>query len=169
MDVLTFKYNLQKASNETIRFAKELTWNKFSDNLCFVIKPNVLDDSDHLDNDELINLAQRRKELRKLLTIDEVINRLCFSERIPIWINISIYQTKKDKTIIELQTSRRFRKEDYMYKETEFPPFHIAIPLPPSLDGTEKFDINWKYNKFKLKLSAWLWRFKNRKLIKTKK
>ena len=168
MDTLTLKYNLQEISKATIQFAKELTWNDFSDNFCFVIMPNVLDDSDHLDNDERINLEQRKEELNKLLTIGEVIDRLWFSEKVPVWINVSIYKATKRKTIIELMTSRRFRKDDYMHKNTGFPPFHIAIPTPPYQKGNEKFDINWKHNKFKLKFHAWLWRSRNRKMIRKK-
>lgn len=168
MDSLTFKYNLEKISNVAIRFARQLTWNDFSDNIYFVIIPNALDDSDHLDNDERINLAQRKDELNKLLTINEVIERLCFLEKVPVWINVSVYKATKRKTIIELMTSRRFRKDDYMHKNTGFPPFHIAIPTPPYQKNNERFDINWKHNKLKLKWNAWLWNYRNRKWIRDK-
>jgi hypothetical protein len=154
MDTLTFKYNLEEISSATIKFARQLTWNDFSDNIYFVIRPNAHDDSDHLDNDERINLGQRKDELNKFLTVDEVIERLWLSEKVPVWIDVSVYKATKRKTIIELMTSRRFRKDEYMHKNTGFPPFHIAIPTPPYQKNNEKFDINWKHNKPRLAESS---------------
>jgi len=163
MDTLTFKHNLQEVSKETIRFAKELTWNTYSDNIYFKIRPNILDDSDHLDNDERVNLGQRITEIEKKLTIDQVVERLCFSDRVPVWTNVSIERVTKKSTIIELITSRRFRENDYMHKDSGFPSFHIAIPTPIYRNERGKFSINWRHDKFKTKFYTWFWRSKTRK------
>jgi hypothetical protein len=160
MNKQTLKYNLHEIAKETIRFAKELTWNKYSDNVYFKIKPNVLDDNDHLDNDERINLGQRKAELDKILTIDQVVDRLCFADRVPVWTNISIERTTKKWTIIELMTSRRFSEDNYMHKDSGFPPFHIAIATPIYRNEKEKFNINWRHDKFRTKFYTWIWKLK---------
>ncbi len=161
MEKKVFKENLHQISKTTLEIARKITWNDFSENVYYIIQPNVLEESDHLDNEEKKNLRGRKKELSETLTIDQVVEKLCFSDRIPVWINVSVAKATKQKTIIELLTSRRFRKDDYMFKDTDFPPFHITIPTPMNLKENEKFDINWKYKKLKLKLERWKWKFDN--------
>jgi len=161
MEKQAFKESLEKISKTTLEISKKIAWNDFSENVYYIIQPNVLEESDHLDNEEKKNLRGRKKELSKILTIDQVVEKLCFSDRIPVWINVSVAKATKQKTIIELLTSRRFRKDDYMFKDTDFPPFHIAIPTPINLKGNERFDINWKHKKLKLKLERWKWKFDN--------
>ena len=156
-----FKENLDGISKLTLEIARKIAWNNLSENVYYIIRPNILADSDHLDNEEKTNLKERKKELRKTLTIDQVLSRLYFSERIPVWINVSIAEATKKKTTIELLTSRRFRKDDYMLKNTDFPPFNITIERPINLNENERFDINWKHKKLKLKLDYWKWKFEN--------
>ena len=158
-----FKENLDGISKLTLEIARKIAWNNLSENIYYIIRPNILADSDHLDNEEKTNLKKRKKELRKTLTIDQVLSRLYFSEKIPVWINVSIIEATKKKTTIELVTSRRFRKDDYMFKSTDFPPFNIAIERPINLNENERFDINWKRKKLKLKLDYWKWKFENRR------
>ncbi len=158
-----FKENLDGISKLTLEIARKIAWNNLSENIYYIIRPNILADSDHLDNEEKTNLKERKKELRKTLTIDQVLSRLYFSEKIPVWINVSIIEATKKKTTIELVTSRRFRKDDYMFKSTDFPPFNIAIERPINLNENERFDINWKRKKLKLKLDYWKWKFENRR------
>ena len=161
MEKEVFKENLDGISKLTLEIARKIAWNNLSENVYYIIRPNILADSDHLDNEEKTNLKERKKELRKTLTIDQVLSRLYFSERIPVWINVSIAEATKKKTTIELLTSRRFRKDDYMLKNTDFPPFNITIERPINLNENERFDINWKHKKLKLKLDYWKWKFEN--------
>ena len=158
-----FKENLDGISKLTLEIARKIAWNNLSENIYYIIRPNILADSDHLDNEEKTNLKERKKELRKTLTIDQVLSRLYFSERIPVWINVSIAEATNKKTTIELVTSRRFRKDDYIFKSSDFPPFNIAIEIPINLNENERFDINWKRKKLKLKLDYWKWKFENRR------
>jgi hypothetical protein len=161
MEKEVFKENLDGISKLTLEIARKIAWNNLSENVYYIIRPNILADSDHLDNEEKTNLKERKEELRKTLTIDQVLSRLYFSERIPVWINVSIAEATKKKTTIELLTSRRFRKDDYMFKNTDYPPFNIAIERPINLNENERFDINWKHKKLKLKLDYWKWKFEN--------
>ena len=144
-----FKENLDGISKLTLEIARKIAWNNLSENIYYIIRPNILADSDHLDNEEKTNLKERKKELRKTLTIDQVLSRLYFSERIPVWINVSIAEATNKKTTIELVTSRRFRKDDYIFKSSDFPPFNIAIEITIKFDENERFYINWIRKKYK--------------------
>lgn len=159
MEKEVFKENLEGISKLTLEVARKIAWNDFSENVYYIIRPNILDDSEHLDNEEKTNLRERIDELGKILTIDQVLARLYLSEKIPVWVNVSISKVTKKKTIIELLTSRRFRKDDYMFKKTDFPPFNIAIPRPMNINENERFDINWKHKKLRLKLDRLKWKF----------
>ncbi|MBP9602308.1 MAG: hypothetical protein KBE41_12465 [Lutibacter sp.] len=161
MEKEVFKENLDRISKLALEIGRKIAWNDLSENVYYIIRPNLLADSDHLDNEEKTNLRERKKELRKPLTIDQVLSRLYFSERIPVWINVSIAEATNKKTTIELVTSRRFRKDDYIFKSSDFPPFNIAIEIPINLNENERFDINWKRKKFKLKWDYWKWKFEN--------
>ena len=163
MEKEVFKENLDRISKLALEIGRKIAWNDLSENVYYIIRPNLLADSDHLDNEEKTNLRERKKELRKPLTIDQVLSRLYFSERIPVWINVSIAEATNKKTTIELVTSRRFRKDDYIFKSSDFPPFNIAIEIPINLNENERFDINWKRKKLKLKLDYWKWKFENRR------
>lgn len=149
MDKETFITRLNDASNSALKLAREFTFNEIAENLIFKIKPNNLDLSNHLTDSEKENLITRKKELNKILTANEVADRLIIEEKVPVWINCSVIRSTKKKTTIELFTSRRFREDSELYHKNEtYPPFHAVIMNPPYLfDNKEKFDVNWRYKK----------------------
>jgi hypothetical protein len=149
MDRETFITRLNEASISALKLAKEFTFNEIGENLIYKIKPNSLDLSDHLTGLEKENLSNRKKELNKSLTANEVADRLMFENKVPVWINCSVIRSTKKITTIELFTSRRFRDDSELYHKMEtYPPFHVVIMNPPYLyDNKEKFDVNWRYKK----------------------
>ncbi|RIJ46263.1 hypothetical protein D1614_20035 [Maribellus luteus] len=155
MDKETFIKRLNEASNSALKLAREFTFNEIADKLIFKIKPNSLDLSKHLTDSEKENLIARKKELNKTLTANEVANRLILENKVPVWINCSVIRSTKKITTIELFTSRRFRDDSELYHKIEtYPPFHAVIMNPPYLfDNKEKFDVNWRYKKSRLRLS----------------
>ena len=90
-----------------------------AENLIFKIKPNSLDLSNHLTDSEKENLITRKKELNKILTANEVADRLIIEEKVPVWINCSVIRSTKKKTTIGLFTSRRFREDSELYHKNE--------------------------------------------------
>lgn len=155
MDKETFISRLNEACSSALKLARESTFNEITDNLIYTIKPNSFDLSDHLTDLEKENLSNRKKELNKTLTGNEVTDRLILDKKAPAWINCSVIGTSKGKTIIELLTSRRFRNENELYHQKEgYSPFHALIQLPPylSMDLKEKFDINWRRKKIQTKI-----------------
>jgi len=155
MDKETFISRLSEASSSALILARESTFNEITDNLIYTIKPNSLDLSDHLTDFEKENLSNRKNELNKTLTENEVADRLILDKKAPVWINCSVIGTSKGNTIIELLTSRRFRNKNELYHQKEgYSPFHALIQLPPyfSIDSKDKFDINWRRKKIQTKI-----------------
>lgn len=102
MDKETFISRLSEASSSALILARESTFNEITDNLIYTIKPNSLDLSDHLTDFEKENLSNRKNELNKTLTENEVADRLILDKKAPVWINCSVIGTSKGNTIIEL-------------------------------------------------------------------
>lgn len=155
MDKEKFIVRLSEASESALSLARELTQNRFPENLVYKIKPNSLDLSDHLTDLEKENLISRKREIKKTLTVKQVAERLVIEDKVPVWINCSVIGTRKGEAIIELLTSRRFRSEIELYHQKEGnSPFHALIQLPPYLpiDSKDKFDINWRRKKIQTKI-----------------
>lgn len=162
MDKEKFIDRLNEASESALNLARELTQNRFPENLVYKIKPNSFDLSDHLTDIEKESLISRKREIKKTLTVKQVAERLVIENKVPIWINCSVIGTRKGETIIVLLTSRRFRDEIELYHQKEgYSPFHALIQLPPYLpiDSKDKFDINWRRKKIRTKI----------KILKTKR
>lgn len=155
MDKEKFIVRLSEASESALSIARELTQNRFPENLVYKIKPNSLELSDHLTDLEKENLICRKSEIKKALTAKQVAERLVIKNKVPVWINCSVIGTRKGETIIELLTSRRFRDENELYHQKEGNyPFHALIQLPPylTIDSKDKFDINWRRKKIQTKI-----------------
>ena len=86
MDKEIFLIRLNEARNSAVRFAKEFVINELSDNLIFRIKPNSFDFGNHIDELKKNNLIERKKELRKAFTINEITNQLVIGDKVPVWI-----------------------------------------------------------------------------------
>jgi hypothetical protein len=149
MDKDTFIIRLNEASKSALKLAREFTFNEIAENFIYTIKPNSLDLSNHLTDFEKGNLSNRKKELNKTLTVNEVADRVILENKVPVWINCSVVRATRKITTIELFTSRRFRDDSELHHKIEtYPPFHAVIMNPPYLfDNKEKFDVNWRYKK----------------------
>jgi hypothetical protein len=171
MDKETFITRLIEASNSALKLAREFTFNEIAENLIYKIKPSSLDLSDHLTDLEKENLSNRKKELNKKLTVNEVTDRLMFENKVPVWINCSVIGSTKKRTTIELFTSRRFRDDSELYHKMEtYPPFHAVIMNPPYLfDNKEKFDVNWRKKKIQTAIKLRKSKIELNKLIKEKR
>ena len=144
------KDNIDGALVSLINLTRGLCYNELTENYKYSIKPNQEMVDSHLDTDEISFhkriLAIKDRQLDK----NETLNLLWFDNKVPLWINISVMQSTESTTMIELLTSRRLRGEsDLNHKADKFPPFHIAVPLPPGLKDGEKFNTNWRIEKKK--------------------
>ncbi|HPE99516.1 MAG TPA: hypothetical protein PKY63_02505 [Bacteroidales bacterium] len=149
MDKIKFRYHLDEATKQLIVMTKTLCYNDFSDNYNYILTPNlrtVDKDDKHLNEKEISVLNSWNKFEGKLLTATEVVDLFHHDNKVPVWIDMTVYEARPDLTVIDLFCSRRLREEKELMHQG-LHPFHVQVATPPDslkveIDG--KFDVNWK-------------------------
>ena len=150
MDSSKFKEHLDNSIKLLLDITLQHCYNDISENFKFIIEPSGRDFHDGLNNFEKKNLIVLNKHADKLLTVDQILELLCHDNKVPLWINTTVYESRSELTVIHLFCSRRLRHNtELFYKAVRYPPFNVLVPLPPDplrKDINGKFDINWKKN-----------------------
>jgi hypothetical protein len=137
--------NFDNAVISLLDLTRRLCYNELSSNYRFLLKPNDKSTDNHLDESEVTFHKNLLNYENKLLDKKDVLEQIWTDNKVPLWINISVTESTDSLTTIELLTSRRLRSETELnHKADKFPPFHIAIPLPPGQNDGQKFDVNWR-------------------------
>jgi len=148
MDTSTFRQHLDNSLKLLLDITRQHCYNDISEDFKFIIQPSGTDFHDGLNDYEKKNLTILNQFGNRLLTAEQVIDLLYHDNKVPLWINATIYESKKDLTVIHLFCSRRLRHDnDLFHQAVKYPPFNVLVPLPPDPLRKEingKFDINWK-------------------------
>ena len=148
MEKEKFKQHFALATKYLISFTQEYCYNNFADSKKFIISPSSRAIDSHLSEKEIQHLKTINQFENELLTEGQVIDLLYQGNKVPLWINIEVYNSKPDLTVINLLCSRRFRDDSELnYRVDNYPPFHPLIPMPPDqlkIEVNGKFDVNWK-------------------------
>ncbi len=149
MEKEKFRLHLDKATKALIDFTKSLCYNEFAANYRYITEPcsrTIAPEDKHLDMKEHAVLADWNTYRDELLTAGKVIELLHHNNRVPVYIDMYVYETKPSLTVIKLNCSRRLREEkDLMHPG--FPPFHLQVATPIDslkIEKDGKFDVNWK-------------------------
>lgn len=165
MDETKFRQHLDTATFHLIEFTEKFCLNNFSNNYKYIITPSsrtFKNDHEHLNPEEIAVLKTWNKNQDKLLQAEQVVNLLHHDNKVPIWIDISVYEARPDVTVIDLLCSRRLREESELMHPA-IPPFHLVVALPLNHVDVEisgKFDINWQKRRDALKNKGKLARLK---------
>ncbi|MES2618623.1 MAG: hypothetical protein V4613_12145 [Bacteroidota bacterium] len=149
MEKIKFTYNLHEATERLIDFSKTMCFNEFSNNCKYIITPNARKvgvRDEHLRATEKKVLKSWNKYEGKLLEAEQVVELLHHDNKVPVWINASVYEAQPNLTIIDLLCSRRLRDESELM-HPEHSPFHLQVLMPPDslkVDVDGKFDVNWR-------------------------
>jgi len=151
-----FIEHFKKSIELLVDFTKQYCYNDFVENYLFIVKPNGSDFHDGLNEFEKKNLKILNRYAKKVLTFDQVLELLHHENQVPLWIDMSIYESNPNATIFELLCSRRLRRDEKLfYKAVKYPPFNVLVPTPLDVvissdllkSGIrEKFDVNWRKN-----------------------
>jgi hypothetical protein len=148
MNISKFKNHLDDALKLLVEITKQYCYNNIAETFVFIIQPSGTDFHDGLNDFEKTNLAILNRYVNKHLSFDKVISLLHHDNKVPLWIDTTVYESKKDLTVIHLFCSRRLRADNELnYSAVKYPPFNISVPVPSDflqkdIDG--KYDINWK-------------------------
>lgn len=120
--------------------------NKLANNYLFWIQPSGTDAHNGLNEYEIKNLKKLNKYSDQRVAREEAINLLWHDNKVPLWIDTTVYESRPDVTIVHLLCSRRLRSETELnHRVDKYPPFHIQVSFPFGYDSgneTKKFDIN---------------------------
>ena len=148
MNTSKFKDHLDKSLEWLLTITREYCYNELSNHIKFIIEPSGLDFHDGLNDFEKKNLINLNRYGDKLLAAEQVIALLCHDDKVPLWINTTVYESRAELTVIHLFCSRRLRQDSELFHQAvKYPPFNTLVPLPPDSLRKEingKFDINWK-------------------------
>ena len=164
MTLTTLQDEIQEAIPKLFSMARELTWNKISDNYKFIL-------TEIKDSDKNFHVQRRlikKENDRKLpLTIQELLPTLRRLYSNIYDINLHIYKAKKTLTIIDVRCYPKSSLDtDYRKKVFNDPPMlHLKVTIPPWMtEKQEKFNINWEHNEW-----AIIWRlFLSRRKARSK-
>jgi hypothetical protein len=132
--------NLRKSTSSLLEMARNSCWNKISENTSFIIseiKNEVPNESER----KIANDKKKPKSLKKISTKLKVFYENIYD------INLYIYKSKKESTIIEIQYYPKSSLESEFHETVKDnnPMLHCKLGLPNyRKNDTEKFDVNWK-------------------------
>ena len=124
--------------------ARNSCWNKISDNTSYIIS-GIVDDEQNF----LVKRIERKKanEKKKPKSLEQITAELKDTYENLYDINLYVYKSKKESTIIEIQYYPKSSLESDFFetvKDNE-PMLHSKIGLPSyRKNDTEKFDVNWE-------------------------
>ena len=150
MDKIIFKQHLDEATTMLVDFTKELCYNNIADRYKYRITPNsrIVDkDNEYLIGSEIAILKVWNKYENQTLCVEQVVDLLHHNNKVPVWIDTTIYEARQDLTIINLLCSRRLRGDRELYHQGQIMPFHLLVAMPSDhlkIEKDGKFDVNWK-------------------------
>lgn len=157
----TLQKEIEEAFPKLLDVAREMTWNKISDNCKFILT-EIKDSRENFH----VQRQLRKKESDKQvpMTLTELMPTLQNLYDILYDINLHIYRANKYLTVIDIRYyPKSALDEEYSQKVLHNPPMlHCKVAQPPWLtDKKEKFDINWEHKQW---LITWKLFWAKRKL-----
>lgn len=140
-----------------LKMAKDSTWNKFSDNLKFITKKEIKDDSEDFNKQRLDRKIENDKKTP--INLNEIMLFLHSIYEDLYEINLYIYKASAKMMIIEIQYYLKSSlPEKYRLETINVPSMlHCKVAIPPWLsDKNKKFDINWEHKPYLIRL-GFLW------------
>jgi hypothetical protein len=147
MDKQKFIQQLDHSLQLLVNLTEQYCYNTIAPHFKFIIEPSGSEPHEGMDDFEIRHLLTLNRSAGKLLSKDEMVTLLCHNNKVPHWINMCIYESGPDITVVHLLCSRTLRYEDELYHQSvPYPPFNVGVPIPYNVgEGkSEKFDINWK-------------------------
>lgn len=136
--------NLKEATSTLLEMAENSCWNKISENTSYIISEIVNDERNLFDNRIKRKKANEKKNPKSLEQITAELKDI-YENLYDI--NLYVYQSKKESTIIEIQYYPKSSLEPDFYEtiKNNEPMLHMKIGIPPYVNNkNEKYDVNWE-------------------------
>lgn len=140
------EHQLKEATVTLLEMVKNSCWNKISNNSHYILSEITIN---------VINFKKQKKAQRKLnaqkhpITLKEASNELKKIYGNLYDINLEVYQSKKNETLIEIRyLLKSSLNTDFLRTiKNNSPMFHSKVGIPPYVTNkTKKYDVNWHLN-----------------------
>ncbi|WP_298782758.1 hypothetical protein, partial [uncultured Polaribacter sp.] len=172
---------IRKATSSLIDMAKDMCWNKISENYEYI--KSEIDESIGKNSFERAKIRKKVNDKKTAKSLSEIVSELNAIYENLYDINLHIYKSLPNKTIIEI---RYFLKtshtaEFYPTIKNNSPMLHCKVGIPPyfskhpnSAEKQKIFDVNWELGGIRHELNKFWWEMKyyidrNLKIRKKKK
>ncbi|QKJ30327.1 hypothetical protein HQ865_11350 [Mucilaginibacter mali] len=154
----TLQQDLQDATIALIKLAEELTWNKISRNIGYII--TVVDNrKNSIELYEDVYLSNGKKKPQTLSALIPELEELYLQ-----MYDVFVYRVLRDETIIEIKYFFREFSQNENHQQIvakEPPTLHCKILVPYYMYKRQgKFDINWQHNTIEYKWFRFLTKLK---------
>ena len=148
----TLQKEIEESLPRLLDIARELTWNRISDN-CEFILTEIKDTEDNFETQRLIRKKENDK--KRPLPFVKAIPKLQSLYDNLYDINLHVYRAGRRLTIIDIRYYLKSSlDQEYRKKISDNPPMlHCKLTCPPWVtEEKKKFDINWEH---KILLAKW--------------
>jgi hypothetical protein len=144
----TLQKEIEEGIPKLVDIARELSWNKISDNCKFILS----EIKDGEENFHVQRVSRKKENDKKVpVTLPEMMLALQNLYDNLYDINLHIYRAKKSLTVVDIRYYPKSSLDPYYrQKVVHNPPMlHCKIAQPPWLtDKKQKFDINWEHKQW---------------------
>ena len=159
--------NLKEATSTLLEMAKNSCWNKISNNTSYIISEKV-----NIEQNSFQKRIERKKanNKKKTKSLEQITAKLKDIYENLYDINLCIYKSQKENTIIEIQYYLKSSHESEFYEtvKNNNPMLHAKIGIPPYVNNkTEKYDVNWELGGMRYKWNLFFnrlkfkWKYRN--------
>jgi len=169
VNINNFSKHIFDANISLLEMARDHSWNNISENCLF-----ILSKFEYLGNAFESRIKRKKINEQKVpREFDEIIKELIFIYSDLYEVDLYVYKSKKEVTIIEIQylLKSEHEKEDFALVKKDPPMIHCKVSIPSyvGFDNKTKFDINWELGGWRYKWNMFWWRLKIKKEIKNAK
>jgi len=147
-----FSTLLEKVTKLDYEFGSKFVVNHLPERYRYLINITAIYDELVGDEETFPNEAMSEYDYTSPLTHEEVVSRLWKNNKIPVWIDISIFKADKEFTYFTLLCCNRFSADEknYYYTRNKTGPFGIKSPVhPPGWKESDgKFDLEIRQKMF---------------------
>ena len=144
----TLQKEVEEAIPKLLDLARELSWNKISDNCKFIIT-EIKDSKENFHVQRVLRKKQNDEKVP--VTFSEIMPSLQNLYDNLYDINLHIYRADKYVTVVDIRYyPKSSLDQDFRQSVLDKPPMlHCKVATPPRLmDKKEKFDINWEHKQW---------------------
>lgn len=160
--------NLKEATSTLLEMARNSCWNYISQNTSYIIS-EIKNDSRNFKIQRIEKNKVNRK--KKPVSLQKVTSELKSIYEDLYDINLVIYKSQKDKTIVDIRYYLKSSLETNYYEtvKNNEPMLHCKVGIPQYAHGkSKKYDVNWELGGIRHKWNLFLnniqfkWKYRNR-------